>query len=216
MKRNSLILILILLHFSIEVIAQDKTREKEVLLIGTFHFNNPGGDLAKTDEFDVLSEKSQNELTIIAQKIKEFAPDKIFVEWDVNKASQLDSLYNLYLKNEYFTYVEKKYPTKKLFKENEIFQLAFRAAKLSGNKKVYAIDTQTKFPFDSLLIAIDKAKQIDLKNKIFQRVKQFETVNNENRKKYSLTNLILEYNEKSYRDFDLASYITLFNTAGKK
>lgn len=215
MKRNSLLLILILLHFSIEVIAQDKTREKEVLLIGTFHFNNPGGDLAKTDEFDVLSEKSQNELTIIAQKIKEFAPDKIFVEWDVNKASQLDSLYNLYLKNEYFTYVEKKYPTKKLFKENEIFQLAFRAAKLSGNKKVYAIDTQTKFPFDSLLIAIDKAKQIDLKNKIFQRVKQFETVNNENRKKYSLTNLILEYNEKSYRDFDLASYITLFNTAGE-
>lgn len=215
MKRNSLLFILILLNFPIEVLAQDKTREKEVLLIGTFHFNNPGADIAKTDKFDVLSEKSQNELTIIAKKIKEFAPDKIFVEWDVNKASQLDSLYNLYLNNEYFAYVEKKYPKEKIFKENEIFQLAFRAAKLSGNKKVYAIDTHTEFPFDSLLIAIDKAKQTDLKNKIFERIKQFENIDNENRKKYSFTNLIVECNEKSSRDFDLASYITFFNTAGE-
>ena len=204
-----------LFNLSLEILAQDKTNEKEVLLIGTFHFNNPGGDIAKTDKFDILSEKSQNELTIIAQKIKEFAPDKIFVEWDVNKGSQLDSLYNLYLNDEYFAYVEKKYPKKKLFKENEIFQLAFRAAKLCGNKKVYAIDTQIKFPFDSLLIAVDKAKQTDLKNKIFKRIKQFENIENENRKKYSLTNLILECNKKSYRDFDLASYITFFNSAGE-
>jgi hypothetical protein len=215
MKKNIVLILLILLNFPIEVLAQEKTREKEVLLIGTFHFNNPGGDIAKTDKFDVLSEKSQNELNTIANKIKEFAPDKIFVEWDVNKANQLDSLYNLYLNNEYFTYVEKKYPKKKLYTENEIFQLAFRAAKLSGNKKVYGIETQTEFPFDSLLSAVDKAKQTDLKNKIFERIKQFEQIDNENRKKYSLTNLILKYNEQSYRDFDLGSYLTFFNTAGE-
>ena len=36
--------------------------QKEALLIGTFHYNNPGADVAKTKSFDILSKSSQNEL----------------------------------------------------------------------------------------------------------------------------------------------------------
>jgi hypothetical protein len=53
---------------------------KEVLLIGTFHFNNPGLDVAKINTFNVMSDKSQAELETMSDKIKAFNPDKIFVE----------------------------------------------------------------------------------------------------------------------------------------
>lgn len=215
MKIIQLLTILICLTCANETFAQQVSKQKEILLIGTFHFHNPGADIAKTDKFNVLTEGAQKELQIIAERIKDFAPDKIFVEWDFNDADALDSLYNLYLNNNYFDYVNKKYPKSTFYKENEIFQLAFRAAKLSGNKKVYGIDVQTDFSFDSLLLAIDRANQTELKDRIFNRVKEFEQIDNENRKRYSLTKLILECNKQGNRDFDLGSYITMFNTAGK-
>lgn len=215
MKQLNLLFILAFLFLSKNIFAQETIKQKEVLLIGTFHFNNPGADVAKTDKFDVLSKGSQKDLEYISQKIKSFAPDKIFVEWDVNDSENLDSLYSLYLENKYFDYISEKFPKSSFYKENEIFQLAFRAAKLSGNKKVYGIDTQTEFPFDSLIVSIEKANQIELKDRIFQRIKEFEQIDNDNRKKYTLTQLILECNKQSQRNFDLGSYITLFNQAGK-
>jgi hypothetical protein len=75
---------------------------KEVLLIGTFHFNNPGLDVAKVNTFNVMSDKSQAELETMSDKIKAFNSDKIFVEWDYDNQRRLDSLYDLYVKNQYF------------------------------------------------------------------------------------------------------------------
>lgn len=213
--KYSLLFLLTFLFFSKGVSAQQATKQKEVLLIGTFHFNNPGADIAKTDKFDVLSENSQKELENISNQIKNYSPDKIFVEWDYDDNITLNSLFSLYIDNEYFDFVDKNYPKSTFYKENEIFQLAFRAAKLSSHKKIYGIDIQTEFPFDSLLSSLEKAKQIELKDKILKRIKDFEQIDNENRKKYTLTKLILECNEQSNRNFDLGSYITMFNAAGE-
>lgn len=214
MKYN-LFFLLTFLFSSKEILAQLTTEQKEVLLIGTFHFNNPGGDLVKTDKFNVLSKESQTELDIIANQIKSFSPDKIFVEWDYNDSAELDSLYSLYGENKYFDYVEKKYPDNTFYKENEIFQLAFRAAKLSDLKKIYGIDIKTEFPFENLMGSLEKANQEVLKGKILRRIKEVEQIGNENRKKYTLTELILEVNEQSNRNFNLGSYITMFNPAGE-
>jgi hypothetical protein len=53
--------------------------QKEMLLIGTFHYNNPGADVAKTKSFDILSEKSQLELEEISSSIRKYNPTKVFV-----------------------------------------------------------------------------------------------------------------------------------------
>ncbi len=214
MKRIPFLAIFIFLISINTTYAQQTGKQKEVLLIGTFHFNNPGADIAKTDKFNVLTEKSQQELQILAERIKAFAPDKIFVEWDFADAAALDSLYAFYVTDNYFSHVEKRFPTSAFYKENEIFQLAFRVAKLCGHTKVFGIDTQTDFPFDSLLLAIDRAKQTALKERIFQRINQFEVTANANQKKFGLTRLLLEYNKQQERDFNLGSYITMFNAAG--
>lgn len=207
------ILLILLLTTSLNLFGQNNL--KEILLIGTFHFNNPGADIAQVKNFDVLSDQSQKDLELMSNQIKKYNPDKIFVEWEYDKQAKLDSLYNLFTKNEYFDYIQNKYPKNNFYKQNEIFQLAFRAASKSNLKKVYAIDYRKAFfPFDSLMNSIEKAKQFDLKKSIENKIKEFETISNLARQKLTLAENILQVNTEEYRKLDLGAYITLFNQGG--
>jgi hypothetical protein len=209
--------IIFFLFMTLSMHLHAQSTKKEILLIGTFHFNNPGADIAQVKNFDIMNKKSQNELEVIANKISAYKPDKIFVEWEYNKQAGLDTLYNLYIDNKYFKYIEERYPGNSFYQQNEMFQLAFKAANKSKLLKVYGIDyRQTNFPFDSLMLAIDKANQSNLKKEIEGTLKAYEMKENQDRGKLSLTQLLLNLNKEESRNFDLGSYITLFNTAGGK
>ncbi|MBC9796302.1 DUF5694 domain-containing protein [Sinomicrobium weinanense] len=152
--------------------AQGNEEKKEVLLIGTFHYNNPGKDAAKTKSFDVLSEESQKELNQISKAIKEYSPDRVFVEWPHEEQAELDSLFQLYREGKYFLNSN----LSDFYLKNEIFQLAFRVAKDNDLKRVYAVDyTDTRFPFDSLMTVIKENKQSDLQKEIEKAIRSFTT-----------------------------------------
>lgn len=192
--------------------------QKEVLLIGTFHFNNPGYDVVKTKTFDVMSPQSQKQLEVISNKIKTYHPDKIFVEWEFDQQQKLDTLFNLYLNDSYFEYVSKKYPKSTFYVQNEIIQLAFRTAKKLGHKKVYAIDYPYAgdFPFDSLMNEISKAKQLGIKNKIESMMVEMSDKLNLDRDTKTLTQMLLENNTSTYRSEDIGAYLSLFNRGGSE
>lgn len=202
------------LLLSLFVVTYSTAQKKEILLIGTFHFDNPGKDLAKTGKFDVLTAAAQQELENIATAIKKYHPTKLFVEWDYDDQPRLDSLYHLYLTDKYSDYITQKLPGNVYYRENEVFQLGFRLAKKSQIKSVYGIDVPMSLPFDSVLAAIDAAGQHALKQQIFDRTKEFERINAANRKDNNLTQLLLIKNAPQSRQLDLGSYITLFNQAG--
>ncbi len=143
--------------------------QKEVLLIGTFHYNNPGADVAKTKSFDILNDKTQEELDFIAGKISAFKPSKIFVEWSHDEQPELDSLYNLYKHDNYFT----NDSLSEFYLKNEIFQLAFKTGKRIGLPQVNGIDYRTEFPFDSLMIVLEKNHQIEIQSKIGELIETF-------------------------------------------
>jgi Family of unknown function (DUF5694) len=169
---------------------------KEVLLIGTFHFNNPGLDVAKINTFNVMSDKSQAELEVMSDKIKAFNPDKIFVEWEYDNQRRLDSLYDLYVKNQYFDFVKKKYPKSTFYSQNEIVQLAFRTAKKANHAKVYAMDyPNTDFPYDSVMTVLTQAKQLKLKQEIEDETKEYVKKTNDEFEKLNLTDNILRCND---------------------
>ncbi|PWL39889.1 hypothetical protein DKG77_03400 [Flagellimonas aquimarina] len=150
----------------------DNSNTKEVLLIGTFHYNNPGADLAKTKSFDVMNEKSQQELKKISSNIKKYNPTKVFVEWPYNEQKELDSLYHLYTKGQYF----QNDSLSDFYLKNEIFQLAFRTAKENNLKTVYGIDyNETTFPFGDVMADIEKSNQPELKSKIEDAIAKFTT-----------------------------------------
>ncbi|UNY98055.1 DUF5694 domain-containing protein [Zhouia spongiae] len=105
------------------------TKSTDVLLLGTFHFNYPGLDDHKTaeeDKMDVLSVQRQQELNDVLMVLKRYNPTRIYVESE-NQAYH-DSLYTAYVRGNF------------TLKRNEIYQLAYRLAKLLGHKKVYAVD----------------------------------------------------------------------------
>lgn len=159
-----------------ERISAQKNNKKEALLVGTFHYNNPGLDVAKTKSFDILSEKSQLELEQISSKIKTYNPTKIFVEWPYNEQKKLDSLYQLYKEGKYFTNDN----LSDFYMKNEIIQLAFRVAKKNNLPKVYGIDYEgTEFPYDKVMNDIEANNQTNLKEKLNKGIEKFSTEFNE-------------------------------------
>ena len=143
---------------------------KQALLVGTFHYHNPGADVAKTKSFDVMSDGAQTQLEEISEKIKEFKPDQVLVEWPYEEQQELDSLYQLYLNDDYFT----NDSLSNFYLKNEIFQLGFRVAKKAGLKSVQAVDYRdTDFPFDSLMTVAATQNQTDLQKQFTDGIARF-------------------------------------------
>lgn len=196
---QKIILLLVLITFNM---TSAQTKKKQVLLVGTFHYANPGLDVAQVKAFDIMSEKSQKELELMSDKIKKFGPDKIFVEWEFSKQADLEKFYN------------KK--TDSLFKNNksEITQLALRTAKKLNHKKLYGMNVYTSFPYDSLMMSMEKANQKDLMKRNNESTKKFERDHNERITKSSLQNMMLYYNTKQFENENIQWYLEIANRAG--
>jgi hypothetical protein len=209
-------LVLLLICLVIKSTAATCQQKTEALLMGTFHFNNPGQDVVKTKTFDILSAASQQELENITDRIKGFNPTKIFVEWEHTEQAGLDSLYQQYLDGNFEKYIQAKFPNAAFYQKNEIFQLAFRAAKKLKLAKVHAIDVRNNhFPFDSLLASIDEVQQPHLKQQIDSVIKDITRIMNDNAINLSLKKNLQYLNTGAYQKMDLGFYLQYFNPAGK-
>ena len=184
------------------------TIKTEVLLVGTSHWNNykkAGFDVAQTNEIDILSATYQKDLNDIANKIAAFKPDKIFVERTLDYQPKLDSLLNLYKTTKWGT-----------DKRNEIYQLGFRVAKTLKQDRVYGIDFRnTQFPYDSLMKAMELAKQTTLISSFNADIKHYEsnynTLVSEQR---SLKDILYFLNDDKQRQLDLSWYLEGANKGG--
>ncbi len=184
----------------------------EALLVGTFHYNNPGADVAKTKSFNILSDTAQYELNQMSKSITAYKPSKIFVEWPYNEQKELDSLYDLYKRGRYFT----NDSLSEFYLKNEIFQLAFKVAKENNLETVYGIDYKTSFPFGEVMSAIEKNNQTALKKKIQNGITQF-TVDFDNKiaDGVSLTDLTYYLNSPKLRELSNDFHNNLMLEAGE-
>jgi hypothetical protein len=201
MKKITFLLLVIIAFNTVSA----QTKKKQILLLGTFHFENPGLDVAKVNTFNVMSDKSQKELENITNKIKKFGPDKIFIEWNYEKQAKLDKFY---AKN-----------TDSLLKKDsdEIVQVALRSAKKLGHKKLYGIDYNgADFPYDSLVKGMREANQFDLIKKNEETMKHYETDFNTKITKYSLTELLLDINTKASNEDNIGWYLETATKGGTK
>lgn len=122
------ILLLVLVAHSMPLAAT----ESKVLLLGTFHFGNPGRDMHNVDAVDVLAEERQREIADIVDRLARFAPTRVFVEWP---QAVTDERYALYRE-------DRLQPT-----PNEVVQLGFRLARQRDLARVHGIDVSGEFPF---------------------------------------------------------------------
>jgi hypothetical protein len=208
--------IILLLLFSLIATAQVKKKPTEILVIGTYHFNNPGLDVAQYKVLDIMGEKPQKQLEEISTAIAKFKPTKIFTEWELKDQLALDTLYNKYQEGTYFDYVAQKYPKRKFYLQNEIVQLAFRAAKKMNHKKVYAIDYQeTSFDFDSIMKFADSIRLPNFKKEVMLEIKDIETKSNALFAQNDLLKCLYYFNSKELRETDIPWYVGKINDSDK-
>ncbi len=187
---------------SLSVDAQKhKTR---VYLLGTFHFDNPGLDVAKFENANILSSKRQNEVMEVVTKLAGVRPDMIFVEVPVSGQPRLDSNLLKY-KNGSLT-----------LNAGEVHQLGFRLAKALNLNTLYAVDYRdAEFPFDSLVTSMTEAKQFDLLGKMKSSIDSIQTAFNTSLKAKSIRELLIEQNSVAANELQVGWYFD-FLAAGKE
>lgn len=123
----------------------------EVLVVGTYHMNNPGQDLFNTKADDVLAPKRQAEIAKVIEVLERFRPTKIAVERNAGDSR---------IKKDYAAYLAGTHELTR----NEIEQLGFRLAKKLGHQAVYAVDADGEFPYPRLVKyaqATGRQKELD-------------------------------------------------------
>lgn len=113
-------------------------KRPKVLIVGFYHFANPGLDLVKSDLDDHLLPKRQAEIEALNAKLATFAPTKIAVEEPfLNGKTQ--SRYDAWLSGTH------------QLSANETEQVGFQLAKHLGLKCLQPIDTKLDMDFDAFM-----------------------------------------------------------------
>lgn len=116
----------------------------EVMVLGTYHFDNPGLDLNNAKADDVLKPARQAELAAIAAALVEYRPTKVMVERVADDL--VDANYAAFA------------PAALGVQRDERVQLGYRIAHRLGLETVQAIDEQPSagepdyFPFGKLVV----------------------------------------------------------------
>jgi len=108
----------------------------QVMLVGTFHFSNPGRDLNNVKAVDVLAADRQREIGKVIAALARFAPTQVAVEWPAEV-----------VKERYAKFRDGTLPESR----NEVVQLGFRLARERGLATVHGLDVEGDFPFDGVV-----------------------------------------------------------------
>ncbi|GHA00500.1 hypothetical protein GCM10008090_06630 [Arenicella chitinivorans] len=120
--------LMILLSLSLNTAAAESDAA-QVMMFGTFHFSNPGLDVVKHDEVNVLTHDNQVYLQAMTKRIaNEFKPTAVLLECALASQAKVDKEYAAYLKGDYALAV------------NEIDQVGYRVAKQVGLAQVTCFD----------------------------------------------------------------------------
>ncbi len=171
----------------------DKIPKHKVLTLGVFHFDRSrdGSDIVAENHIDISTEENQNQLDAIIQKLKDFNPAAIAVEWRPEYQKRLDSLYQAYLKGNY-----------KLGK-NEAFQVGFKLAKTLGHDKVFCVDNNPPLPesineIDDWDAYADSLGHLELWHSYNQENAEYNTYMDTIQRHLNVTDYLLLINSKEY------------------
>lgn len=111
----------------------------QVLVLGSYHFANPGLDLANVQVDDVLSPQRQAQLHAVVAGLAGFRPTRVVVE------ARADAWPDAALPR-YQAYLAGQLQDDR----NEIVQIGFRLARTLGLAQVQGIDVDGDFPFEAV------------------------------------------------------------------
>jgi hypothetical protein len=192
----------ILISFSLSISAQPP--KTKVLLLGTFHFDNPGLDVAKFENANVLTDKRQKEIAEVVKHLKAFKPDQIFIESSPSSQSYYDSILKAYKAGNY------------KLTANEIDQLGLRLAKELNLSFLHAVDyREASFPFDSLVKIMTAANQFGLLGLMKTTIDSIENNHNNQLRTSTIREMLVSTNTLADNNFSVGMYFTFLKAGGK-
>jgi hypothetical protein len=108
--------------------AQTPAPRAQVMVLGTYHMDNPGLDYANAVADDVLTPRRQAEIAAVAQALAEFRPTRVAIEAEPGRDSVWNARYHAYRRGEH------------ALTRDEREQLGFRLAGMLGHDRVYPVD----------------------------------------------------------------------------
>lgn len=102
----------------------DNLQSREVLVVGTIHFDK-----------NVLESDQQKDIQLLVDKLAAYQPTKVILEWEPHRQANTNKNYRSYLEGTFD--ISKRY--------NEVYQLGFRLAKQVGHDSLFLFDDQTPF-----------------------------------------------------------------------
>jgi len=99
-----------------------------VMLLGLFHFANPGLDAVKYTPLDVMQPEVQAYLEALSQRLAGFGPTKLLLEYPQRSDAVINQRYAEHLAGRF------------VLPRNEIYQIGFRVAKRAGHARVHGFD----------------------------------------------------------------------------
>ncbi|MBC7892496.1 MAG: hypothetical protein H7Y12_09805 [Sphingobacteriaceae bacterium] len=183
------------------LVAQQKT---QVVLLGVYHLNNPGLDVAKVKVDDVLSEKRQTEIRQIVAALKAYGPEQIFTEFRADEQARVDSLYRVYLAGG------------RRDKRGETDQIVFRLGQELKLKpgQIFGVDSPTDFPYDSLVKVANGAGQQALLAEMNQPLAEHTRWFNDYLSTHTIGETFLAVNSPEQHRMNLGLYSGLMSRAG--
>jgi hypothetical protein len=118
----------LLLQSAIAVAAPPPAEPARVMLVGMFHFANPGRDTVKSRVINVMTPANQAYLDGLAMRVAEFRPTDVLAECSPADQIQYDQKFRDYVGGRF------ELPS------NETYQIGFRVAKFAGLSGVICFD----------------------------------------------------------------------------
>jgi hypothetical protein len=170
----------------------------QVMVLGTYHFSNPGLDIHNAKVDDVLAPARQREVAQLLQGLARFAPTRIAVEMRADdQAARTVPAYREFVAGQ------------RTASSNEIDQIGFRLAQQLGHPELYGIDVDGEFPFEGLQqYAQNTGRAAELQaaiDAVGVRVKAFEA----RQRQASIGQLLREMNSRSAINADNGFYTRL-------
>lgn len=160
----------------------------QIMILGMYHFANPGLDVVKFNVDDVLAPKRQAEIAELVNSLADWAPTKIAVESEASPPTLALSAFS---------------QTDALLKttRNESVQIGFRLARQLGHEAVYGYDERSGegepdyFPMGEVQAFADANGMTDDLAAMFAEVGAMATKQQEQLARQSIAESLFEHND---------------------
>ncbi|WP_245565382.1 DUF5694 domain-containing protein [Spirosoma spitsbergense] len=178
--------------------------KKQLVLLGTYHFANPGLDVAKVKTDNVLSERRQAEIKAVVERLKAYKPDQLFIEYLPTEQAHIDSLYQQYRQG------------KLRNRTDEVIQLAFRLADALNLPpgQIHCVDSPGDFPYDSLVQVAQTTGQQAVLAQLQTRMEAFSRWFDGYLPTHTVSDMLNAMNKPQFQQVDLNTYSGILNQIG--